>query len=211
MANIGDLPALLDSIGARTGRVAQGLGVVSSEFGYETNPPDPFSGIAPVKQAEYINDGDFIAYINPRVFGQTQFLLRDVQPLTRHKPNTKRYWFTYQSGIYDTNDHPKPGAVAYALPFVAFPSGSTPETGVTTISLWGQLRFRPNTDTDHVQIEFVAVGGSEWQPLGEPVEVPPGRGFFLATRDSPGPGYWRAHWIGPEGSPGAVSRAVPLG
>jgi hypothetical protein len=211
MANIGDLPTLLDTISSRTGRVATGLGVVSSEFGYETNPPDPFSGIPPDKQAQYINEGDFLAFINPRVYGQTQFILRDVQPLANHRLNSKAYWFTYQSGLYTLTDQPKPSAMAYAFPFVAFPTGTNPETGATIVSLWGQLRFRPNTETDQVQIDFYPTGSPTPQPVGDPIEVPPGRGFFFATRESPGPGYWRARWVDPAGSPGAASRVVPLG
>jgi hypothetical protein len=211
MANIGELPAFLDTIADRTHRVAGGLGVVSSEFGYETNPPDPFSGIAPAKQAEYLNVGDFLAYVNPRVFGQTQFLLRDVLPNARHRPTTKAYWFTYQSGLFNIDNTPKPAAQAYMLPFIAFPVGLDPDTGTARLSIWGQLRFRPNTDVDQVQIEYVPVGGSEWQPVGDAVEVPPGHGFFSTTVTSPGPGYFRAHWFGPGGSPGLGSRVIALG
>jgi hypothetical protein len=213
MANIGELPSFLDTIADRTHRVAGGLGVVSSEFGYETNPPDPFSGIAPVKQAEFLNDGDFLAYRDPRVYGQTQFLLRDVDPVTRHRPNTKAYWFTYQSGLFNINDTPKPSATAYMLPFIAFPIGLDPDTGTARISIGGQLRFRPNDDVDKVQIEFAPAGASEWQPVGDAVDVPVDthRGFFSTVVTSPGPGYWRAHWFGPGGSAGIASRVIPLG
>jgi hypothetical protein len=212
MANIGELPAFLDTIADRTHRVAFGLGVVSTEFGYETNPPDPFSGIPPDKQAEYINDGDFLAYQNPRVFAQTQFLLRDVDPLTRHRPGTKAYWFTYQSGLYYANDTPKPAAQAYMLPFIAFPIGPAAEGGPNRVAVWGQLRFRPNTTTDQVQIEFAAAGASSFQAVGDPIDVQPGRGFFTGTVEAPGGGgYWRARWIDPSGGAGFASRTVPIG
>ena len=97
------------------------------------------------------------------------------------------------------------------LPFIAFPVGLDPQTNTAVISMWGQLRFRPNTEASQVQIEFAPVGASEFQPVGEPVDVPAGPGFFEATRTSPGPGYWRAHWFGPGGSAGLASRAIALG
>jgi hypothetical protein len=221
MANIGDLPALLDQIAARTGRVGGGLGVVSAEFGYETNPPDPFSGISLDRQAQYLNEGDYLAYLNPRVLGQTQFLLRDVAPRTQHRRNSKAYWFTYQSGLYTIEDRPKPALLAYTFPFFAAPAGTNPQTGAARVGFWGQLRFRPNDQTDYIRLEFLPSGGSEWRVVGEVVPVPPGRciavataqgcGFFRGLVDSPGPGSWRARWVRPEGPTAAVTRVVTVG
>ena len=132
-------------------------------------------------------------------------------PNQRHRPDTKAYWFTYQSGLFTIDDKPKPAVQAYMLPFIAFPIGLDPETNTARISIWGQLRFRPNNEVDKVQIEFAPVGASEFQPLGDPVEVAPGQGFFSALRTSPGPGYWRAHWFAADGVSGLASRVIALG
>src|SRR3954451_3093184 len=54
MANIDDLPKLLDRY-AKTKRIPANMQVALTEFGYETNPPDRFSGQSLEHQAEYLN------------------------------------------------------------------------------------------------------------------------------------------------------------
>jgi hypothetical protein len=183
MANIGDIPALLDQIAAKTGRVKSGLDVVASEFGYESNPPDPFQGVALATQAQWNMLGDLLAYRQPRVVANTQFLLRDAGPLTSHKKGSKAYWFTYQSGLYFANGQPKPAAYAYLFPFVA-----------TGSSEWGQMRFRPNGSVgDAVQLQWRPAGGA-FADVGAPVPVTSPLGYFEAAVAPPGPGFMRAVW-----------------
>lgn len=209
MANLNDLPTLLDQIAQRTGRVNAGMPVVLTEFGFETNPPDRFSGVPIDKQAQWINDGDYLAYLNPRVIGQTQFLLYDAAPVTRHKPNTKAYWFTYQSGLFFADGRAKPSAIAYMLPFEAFDAGP----GVANV--WGQLRFRPDglppSALDSVQLQFKPAGSAAWAPLGDPIVVSNAKGFFAGQVALPGPGALRAAWSDPASGGSVVSREVPVG
>ena len=47
MANIASLGTLLDDLSAKTsGAIPAELPLFMTEFGFETNPPDPFSGVA---------------------------------------------------------------------------------------------------------------------------------------------------------------------
>jgi hypothetical protein len=203
MANINDLAVLIDRY-SRTGRIARGMPIVITEFGYETNPPDPFSGQPLDKQAEYLNMGDWMAFTNPRVLSQTQFILEDGGPVRRARQGTKAYWFNYQSGLFFANGTPKPSAEAYALPFLAaqLPSG---------LGVWGQLRFRPNGVTDQVRIERLSDDGASWQPVGEPLTVTNPMGFFQTVLPGVGAGTYRAHWTG-SAPPGSVSsRLVTVG
>ncbi len=214
LANLSTLTGLLDRIAARTGYLKSGLPVALTEFGYETNPPDPFSGISLARQASYLNFGDFLAWANPRVLAQTQFLLKDVPPLPKHRKNTKAYWFTYQSGLFMANGTPKPSSFAYRLPLVALPLSPGPQSGAHDTALWGQLRFRPNGAVDQVTLEYKPSDGSaDWAPLGDPVTVSGPRNFFLTTRELPGAGVVRAHWHGTASPFDATSReiAVPPG
>ncbi len=204
MANLGDLPVFLDRVAAKTQRVSANLPIVSTEFGYETNPPDRFSGQPLDKQAEYLNEGDYEAYVNPRVIGQTQFQLYDVGPVKSHKKGTKAYWFTYQSGLLFAGGKPKPSAQAYMLPFIANAANGG-------LGVWGQLRFRPNgLTTDQVTVERQADDGS-WQAVGDPLTVDNPLGFFQGTVPFPGPGSYRAHWAGGESPFDATSRVVKVG
>ncbi len=63
--------ALLDDISAKTARVAPGMSIASTEFGYETNPPDPYSGIDVETQATWLNIGDLLAFKHPRIIAQS--------------------------------------------------------------------------------------------------------------------------------------------
>src|SRR5205085_2149249 len=49
--NAGALERLLD----RSRVIARGLPIWYTEFGYQTNPPDPRLGVVPAKAAEYLN------------------------------------------------------------------------------------------------------------------------------------------------------------
>jgi len=204
MANISSLTGLLDKIASNTGRISDEEPVALTEFGYETNPPDPFQGIPLAKQADYIQLGDLLAYLNPRVITQTQFLLRDVPPLTHYTKGTKHYWFTYQSGLLYSSGKPKPSYTAYKFPFQAFKSGDQ-------YLLWGQLRWRPNSsNSDYVIIQYKPSDGSSgWVNTGTVLVAGGGRNFFTGTTPMPaGPGQLRAVWFGP-GVP--ASRPVSVG
>jgi len=74
-----------------------------TEFGYETSPPDKFAGIPLAQRSAWINQGDYLAYRNPRIDSNAQFLFSDQKPLAHFKRNSKRYWFTYQSGLRYAN------------------------------------------------------------------------------------------------------------
>lgn len=191
MANFGELGSLLDGIARRTGRVRKGLPLVSTEFGYETNPPDPFRNTSLAQQASFNQLGELLAWINPRVVGQSNFLLRDVPPDKRYRRGSKRYWFTYQSGLFRADDSAKPALQAYVLPFVTAPAGAA-------TNVWGQLRFRPNgLAADEVQLEFDPAGGaSGFRPLGDKLLVTNAKGYFATRVKVPGPGRLRAVWQG---------------
>jgi hypothetical protein len=216
MANIDDLGALLDGIAATTGFVAPNMPIVSSEFGYETSPPDAYQGIDYNTQAIWMNLGDLIAFQNPRVIGQTQFLFRDVAPLRKHKTGSKAYWSTYQSGILDLRGQPKPAYTAYTFPFLTYPTGTTSPEGRPNWGVWGQLKFRPNDLPpeiyDTVQLQFLpADGSSDWVNVGDPITVANGKGFFLATIAAPAPGLLRARWQGGAPPFALASREFTIG
>ena len=195
MANADDLPRLIDQLARKTRNVKAGLPVYMTEFGFETNPPDPFSGVPLERQAAWNQLGEFMAYQSPRIASQTQFLLRDVAPVASARRNTKPYWFTYQSGLYFNNDVPKPAANAYYFPFLATPAGPG------RASVWGQLRFRPNAlppgAQDSVQIQHQPAGSAEWSDVGAPIVVTNAMGYFTGTVGYPGGGQLRAIWHPP--------------
>jgi len=201
LANINELAALLDEA-ATKGRIAAGMPIMSTEFGYETNPPDPHQGLSLEQQAQFLVFGEFVAYSNPRIIGHSQFLLNDVAPLRKHKKDSKAYWFTYQSGLFNRAGTAKPGAGAWSFPFVALPATAiNAETGARTVPVWGMLRFRPNDlpagAQDVVQLQYKPADGSaDWAAIGAPLTITNGKGYFTAEVSVPGPGSLRAFWAG---------------
>ena len=128
IANIGTLGPLLDTLAAQSGgKIAADLPIFLTEFGYESEP-DPRNGIPLLRQAEFNQLAEFLAYNDPRVAATTQFLLKDAAPLRRspvtgkaYKVGSREYWFTYQSGLYNTRNRAKPAAYAYTFPLVVYP------------------------------------------------------------------------------------------
>lgn len=204
IANVGDLAKLLDQMAAKTKRIDPGKPTIMTEYGYETNPPDRYSGVSLAEQAAFINEGEYIAYKDPRVVGQTQFLLKDVPPLKGAKAGSKRSLFTYQSGLFFADGSPKPSVNAYRLPLVVTPAGDVDH-------LWGQLRFLPNGAQSQVSLQFRSESGGDFQTVGDPVPVTDPRGFFEVDRPSSGPGLWRAVWGDPASGVSATSREAPVG
>ncbi|MBA2506359.1 MAG: hypothetical protein H0V29_10515 [Thermoleophilaceae bacterium] len=200
MANIGKLPQLLDRIAKRTNLVPSEMPILLTEFGYETSPPDPFNGIRPELQARYINEGDYLAWKQPRVFATTQFLLNDVPPQSRYPKDTRLYWFTYQSGLFSDVGVPKPAATAYAVPFHVAREGGGHR-------FWGQVRFTPNGADQQVYLQ-VKIGG-QWQDAGGVQRVNNAVGFWdLKVPNAQRGQTWRAVWASSDLSQFLVSREV---
>jgi len=188
LGNIGTLGPLLDQISAQSGgNLPAALPIFLTEFGYESNPPDPRNGIPYLRQAQFNELAEFLAFNDPRVLATTQFLVRDVGPLTQYPKGSRLYWFTYQSGLYTVKGRAKPAAFAYTFPFLTFAGGE----GVT--GFWGQLKFRPNGSPDNAYVYWhpatnkALCGTGDWVQQGGPVPTT-FRGYFSGVVPTPGPG-----------------------
>ncbi len=214
MANISELGTLLDNLSAKTGGdIPSGLPLLMTEFGFESNPPDPHSGVPLDTQAQFNQIGEFMAWQNPRILAQAQFILRDVAPVRKFRKGSKPYWFTYQSGLFFQRGLPKPAAFAYSMPFLGFLIGTDPTTGTARAGFWGQLRFLRNGVTDSARIQWRPRDRSQdWTTVGEPIPVDP-RGFYEVQRSAPlpVPGEWRAIWQTADGQVGQFSLSTPIG
>ena len=68
-----------------------------TEYGYQTNPPDPFFGVSWAKQATYLRQAYAIAPTNPRIDMMLWFLLQDEVDVGR-----------WQSGLISASGQRKP-------------------------------------------------------------------------------------------------------
>jgi hypothetical protein len=116
-----------------------------TEYGYQTNPPDPLLGVSPALQARYVGEGAYAAYRTSRVDLLIHFLYRDEPDLDR-----------FQSGLVTISNKVKPALAAFELPLAEISrSGSR-------TSLWGQLRAPASGSTATIELRV----GSDWQTLG---------------------------------------------
>jgi hypothetical protein len=139
LADLSRLEHGLDSIFTTYG-VNRRLPLYLTEYGYETNPPNPYRGVPLRVQAEYLNQGDYLAWKDPRVRSLTQFLLYDSAPDTHYRPGSVRYWSTFQTGLLFLDGRRKPAFAAYRLPiYLPKPAVRRGED----LTVWGMLRPAP--------------------------------------------------------------------
>jgi hypothetical protein len=140
MISIRRLGSALDKA-ARAGRITRRLGIYNTEFGYQTNPPDPFIGTTPNRQAEILNTLEEFSYRYARLKSYSQYLVYD-DP-SRNGPTALK-WAGFQTGLRYHGGDPKPSYDAYRLPI----SVKKQRRGVR---IWGNVR--PGSGVRSVQIQ----------------------------------------------------------
>lgn len=154
-AQFGDLKRLfttIDKLRARK-RVSISKTIHLTEFGYETSPPDPASGISTSLQTKYLQQASYIAWATKRVRGLS-FYQWDDERVQNLGSGTKRY-SGWQTGLRYNDGRPKPVLSVMASPFVI-----DQKAGAKSGVLWGQVRADANPQ---VTIEVRAKGASEFK------------------------------------------------
>jgi hypothetical protein len=146
-AAIGDTSRLLRVVDrlVRLGRIrpagGRRLNVYYTEFGYQTDPPDPFAGIPLSRQNRYLQQAAYVAWRAPRVRGLNQFRLTDGKLSGRGLGAFREF----QSGLLFANRRPKPAFRSFPHPFVIAGSrfwGQVRPGGAHTVS----IQYRPAGD-----------------------------------------------------------------
>jgi hypothetical protein len=171
---------------ARAGRITGHLPIYSTEFGFQTNPPDPFVSTSPARQAELLNEKEEFSYRYSRIKSYSQYLLDD-DP-SRSGPSALR-WAGFQTGLRFASGALKPAYVAYKLPI-------TVRRLARGVRIWG--RVRPGSGTRYVQLQRKS--GSSYLNDGSPIATDSG-GYFVAKRPIRASYRFEAY----SGSPGSAS------
>ena len=162
-----------------------------TEYGYQTNPPDPFNGYSLNKQATYLNQADYMAYKYPWVVSAAQFLLDDDKPFTQFPQNTYQYWGTFQTGLIGLDGKKKPSYEAYRLP-IHVPTRSRRRG--SAFRIWGQLRMAPNNSQQTARVQFRPRGKrGRWRTVSS-VAVTNEKGFFETRKRLGRSGLLRIAW-----------------
>ena len=159
-ASFADLPRLyatVDAIQKAGGFLHNGSRTAKfdfyfTEFGYETNPPDPMRGVTLAQQSRYLQQATYLAWKAPRVKMLIQYLWRD-DPVSSRGTG----FAGWQSGLFGFDGRPKPIAKAFPNPFwVDLPRGKR------TATIWGQVR--PGAAAQ-VTLQSQRPGASGWKTV----------------------------------------------
>ncbi|MEA2483166.1 MAG: hypothetical protein QOC55_1113 [Thermoleophilaceae bacterium] len=165
-----------------------------TEFGYQTDPPDPYAGVPLATQSRWLQDAAYVAWATPRVEGLNQFRLSD-GAITGSSPVAFR---EFQSGLYFAGGKAKPSAATFPNPLVLRPAGRT------RVLVWGQAR--PGTGHS-VTIERRDRGAKSFRSVA--TVRADSRGYFAKRVARRTGSYYRFRWADPTGS--GTSQALRVG
>jgi hypothetical protein len=154
---------------AEAGRLPAGLPIYSTEFGSQSNPPDPTVTTTLARQAEILNEKEELSYRYPRLRSYAQYLLYDDPP--RPGATAAEVWSGFQTGLRFSDGGRKPAWSAYRLPIAVHPA---PGGGAR---IWGLVR--PRASVSYVQLERRA--GERFVADGDRIATDR-QGYFEARR-----------------------------
>jgi hypothetical protein len=152
---------------ARAGHLPAHLPIYDTEFGLQSNPPDPTVSTSLAKQAAELNAKEKLSYDYPRLRSYAQYLLYD----DPQRPGPRDVaWAGFQTGLRFGQGPPKPAWNAYRLPIVVRRKGAG-------VRIWGRVRPGPGSRTLRLQV----LKAGRWRDTGRPVRTD-SDGFFTARR-----------------------------
>ena len=161
------LGAYLDRA-AQAGRVPDGLPIYATEFGLQSNPPDPTVSTTLAKQAALLNEREEFSYHYPRLRSFAQYLIRD-DP-ARPGTTEKQIWSGFQTGLRFHDGRKKPSWNGWRLPIAVLENGP-----IATV--WGLVR--PGNGEREVRLERLE--GGRFVPNGGRVKTDD-EGYFEVRR-----------------------------
>ena len=189
-----DLPRLtstLDGIFRRYGN-GRRLPIYNTEFGYETRPPNP-RGVSLARQAQCLNQAEFLTYRNPRVASFSQFLLGDYPTPT-----------LFHTGLLTSRGGFKPAFSAYRTP-IWIPQTFSPSG---RFRVWGLLRPGRRAGVRSAVIQFARAGRPFANLAG--ASAASARGYVDRPVTVPASGCIRIAWREPASGVTIYSRAIAV-
>jgi hypothetical protein len=130
---------------ARAGRMPLDLPIYNTEFGLQSNPPDPTVSTTLARQAALINEKEEVSYRYPRLRSYSQYLMYD-DPARPEGTDERAIWSGFQTGLRFTDGRRKPAWAAFRLPIVVHTRGAG------RVLVWG--RVRPGEGKRTVRLEL---------------------------------------------------------
>jgi hypothetical protein len=195
LAKIDNLEHTLDTLQRVYGSDTK-FPIWSTEFGYQTTPPDTEAGtVSPTKAAMYLNWSEYLTWLDPRLRSYDQYQLVD-------SPQG-----VFATGLETPTGKPKPGYDAYRMP-IFLPVTRT--THKHPLVVWGDVRPAPNAARashrrQQVEIQFMPSSGGAFKTV-QTVALSGPHAYFEVRQTFPGSGTVRLRWTPPHG-PAEFSRS----
>jgi hypothetical protein len=179
--------------------------VYSTEFGYQTSPPDQpdqAGAVSPAEAARWLNWSEYLTWRMPRVLSYDQYLLFDPPPLA-HKPYEQ-----FASGLGTYAGVPKPGFDAFRMP-LWLPESSA--RAGAPLEVWGCVRPAKIVAMSRrapAEIQFQAHHSRSWRTIAT-VSTRTRGGYFDVREHFPSSGSVRIRWTPPTG-PAIESRVAAI-
>ncbi len=193
LSDLGRLERGLDRVFSTYGD-SRRIPLYLDEYGYETDPPNPFRGMSLSAQATYLDEATYMSWHDPRVVGLSQFLLVDSAPDTRYPRGSAGYWSTFQTGLEFLSGRPKPSLAAYRL-VLWLPRPSVAHGA--PVRVWAMLRAARNGTPQRAAIEWRARGGT-WRTIAHATTAQ-ADGVLQTRVVVPASGSLRVGWRAPGG------------
>lgn len=171
-----------------------GVPIYITEWGVQSRNPNPFNAFSQAQQAQYLNQGEYMAYRDPRVASFAQFLLVDDAPNTNYTVGTRAYWSTFDSGLLlYPGRQPKPAYYSFELPIWVPRAHHGPR-----VFVWAQIRSNAGKAGRVGTLQFRPQGSKSWTAVGTLSPSDP-EGFATARVALHSAGLLRFAWTDPYG------------
>jgi Cellulase (glycosyl hydrolase family 5) len=185
---IGRLERILSAAG-RYKRIPSATPIYDTEYGLQTDPPDEFFGLSLGKQAQGIDEADYMAWRNRRIRSVAQYNLID--DASSDGFNTGLVFNPNTNGGVE-----KPSYGAYRTPILVINRGSS-------VDVWGQAR--PAGTNQKVEIQTGS--GDQWTTV-QTVQTGTQGYFFVSGLEQQGAS-WRLSWTDKGGTAYVSREATP--
>jgi hypothetical protein len=201
LAAIPKLEQTLDQAQAAYGKHAP-LPIYSTEFGYQTNPPETIQHTtAPATAARYLNWAEYLSWRDPRVRSYDQFLIAD--------PPGANASGGFATGLLFKDGRPKATLDAFRLP-IFLPPGAG---GSDQVEVWGCARpastLTAGATRPQVQIQYRGPSSATFKTVAT-VSISDPHGYFDTRVRAGRTGDLRLAWTYPHG-PTIHSRTATIG
>jgi hypothetical protein len=156
LADTGRLTRTLDRA-LRAHGSGKRLPIWVTEYGYQTDPPDPYVGWSWKTHARYLAEAEWLAFRNRRIRSTAQFLLYDDAPRSDVPESDPRHWGTFQTGLRTLQGKKKTAYTAYQRT-IHVPGRARRGRRLTVFGL-----YRPATGRIDATVEFRRAGGRSWR------------------------------------------------